>query len=175
MSKRTVFVVMALALCSTAHADHGEKHETALSDGGLVTATSWKSNYYIYRSIGGETEVKGKQMERKWWCVWLCKRRVSKNAERIEISNTYFAEVQAGVFARLERVKVCTNTDSCQQKEWAVGVGVKLSFPNGGPGPAPLDGLLPVDGVITKHTVIVNNQTIIMFTSAGKHPPGIIL
>jgi hypothetical protein len=170
-----MLAIAILTLCSSAYADHGEKHETTLSDGGLVTSTSWKSNYLIYRSIGGETEVKGKEKQRKWWCAWLCKRRVSKNAERIEITNTYFSEVQPGVFARLDRAKVCTNTDSCEQAEWAVGAGVKLSFPNGGPSPAPLDGLLPVDGVITRHLVIVNGQTIIHVTSAGKHPPNIIL
>ena len=168
--------MFALVLCSTAHADHGEKVDTSLNDGGLVTSTSWKSNYLIYRSIGGKTEVKGKEMRRKWWCAWLCKRRVNKNAERIEILNTYFAEVQPGVFAKLERpVKMCTNTDSCEQKEWAAGVAVKLTFPNGSTTPGQLESLLPVDGVITRHTVTVDGRMIEVFTSAGKHPSGVIL
>jgi hypothetical protein len=176
MRKHITFAILALALSTSARGDHGEKRETPLNDGGLVSSTSWKSNYILYRSIGGETVVKGKQVQRKWWCVWLCKRRVSKNAERIEIANTYFAEVQPGVFASLERPpKVCTNTDSCEQKEWAFGVGVKLNFPNGGsPTPGQLEGLLPVDGVITRHTVRVDNGTITATTSAGKHPGTII-
>jgi hypothetical protein len=176
MRKRIVCLAMMLALCSSALADHGDKRETTLNDGGLVTSTSWKSNYIVYKSVGGETVVKGKEMKRQWWCVWLCKRRVDKNAERIEIVNTYFSEVQPGVFARLERAQVCTNKASCKQSEWAIGVGVKMQFPNGStPTPAPLDGLLPVDGVITRHTVIVDGGTIVAVTSAGKHPPNIIL
>jgi len=174
MNKRFVCAVLALALCSSASGDHGEKREQPLSGGGLVTSTSWKSNYLVYRSIGGETEVKGATMERKWWCVWLCKRRVDKKAERIEIFNTFFSEVQPGVFARLERLQVCANKASCEQSEWAVGLGVKLTFPNGGPSPEAVGGLLPVDGVITRHTIKVDGQTLIATTSAGKHPPNII-
>jgi hypothetical protein len=169
-------MIVALVLCSTANADHGERVDTSLNDGGLVTSTSWKSNYLIYRSIGGKTEVKGKEMKRKWWCAWLCKRRVNKNAERIEILNTYFAEVQPGVFAKLERpVKVCTNTDICEQKEWAAGVAVKLTFPNGSTTPGQLESLLPVDGLITRHAITVDGRMIEVFTSAGRHPPGVIL
>jgi hypothetical protein len=53
-------MIVALMLCGAANADHGAKVDTSLNDGGLVTSTSWKSNYLIYRSIGGRTEVKGK-------------------------------------------------------------------------------------------------------------------
>ena len=71
-------------------------------------------------------------------------------------------------------MKVCTNTASCQQKEWAIGVGIKLTFPDGGPSPDQVGGLLAVDGVITRHTVRVNNREISAMTAAGKHP-GIII
>ena len=175
MRKQACLWVVALTICTAALADHGGKIETPLNDGGLVISTSWKSNYLVYRSIGGETEVKGKEQKRKWWCVWLCKRRVDKNATRIEILNTYFAEVQPGVFARLERQKVCSNASSCKQREWAAGVGVKLTFPGGSTTPGQLDALLPVDGVITRHAIVVDGRTIVVSTSAGKHPPGIIL
>lgn len=175
MRMQVGLTAVALLMGGAAFADHGEKIETALNDGGLVTSTSWKSNYLIYRSIGGETAVKGKEQKRKWWCVWLCKRRVDKNATRIEILNTFFAEVQPGVFARLERLKVCNNASSCKQREWAAGVGVKLTFPNGSTTPGQLDSLLPVDGVITRHTILVDGRTIVVSTSAGKHPPGVIL
>ena len=164
-------IVVWLALASTALADHPRSIETPLGDGGLVTSKSFKTNLLIYRSIGGRTDVKGKETKRKWWCVWLCKRRVDKNAERITVRNTYFSEVSPGVFASLEAdPKTCTNASSCEQKEWAFGAGIKLTFPEGGPSPAPVDGLLPVDGVITRHEIVVDGQTMSATTSAGKHP-----
>jgi hypothetical protein len=149
---------------------------TPLSDGGLAVSTSFKTNLLVYRSIGGRTDVKGKEQKRKWWCVWLCKRRVEKKAERITISNTYFSEITPGVFAVLERdPKTCNNASSCEQKEWAVGVGIKLQFPAGGTSPTTADELLPVDGVITRHEILVDGQLISAATAAGKHPAPPIL
>ena len=145
--------------------------DTPLSDGGLVVSKSFKTNLLVYRSIGGRTDVKGKAKKRKWWCLWLCKRRVEKNAERITISNTYFSEITPGVFAVLERdPKTCNNASSCEQKEWAVGVGIKLQFPAGGTSPTTVSELLPVDGVISRHEILVDGRLISAVTSAGKHP-----
>ena len=136
-----------------------------------MVSHSFKTNFGIYRSIGGGTDVKGKEQKRKWWCVWLCTRRVDKKAERITIANTYFHEITPGVFATLTRdPKSCTNTSSCEQKEWAVGVGMKLEFPGGGGSPTTVSGLLPVDGVVTTHEVVVSGQTFSVSTSVGKHP-----
>lgn len=169
-------LVAALALRVPAHADHGERRENPLDDGGLVTSTSFKTNLLVYRSVGGRTLVRGEERKRKWWCAWLCKRRVAKDADRIEIVNTYYSEVSPGVFASLEREPaVCTDTDSCTQKEFSFGAGLELEFPDGGdPDPIPLDGLLPVDGVITRHRIVVDGRSITATTAAGKHP-GIVV
>jgi len=141
-------------------------------DGGLVESESFKNNYFIYKSVGGRTDVKGKEKKRKWWCFYLCKRRVNKDAERITISNTYYAEVATGVFAELPAPpRTCNNTSSCEQKEYAFGAGVKLKFPDGGVSPSTIDDLLPVDGVITRHEILVDGRPIVAVTSKGKHPP----
>jgi hypothetical protein len=169
--KRLAALVISLGVSSLLLADHPRSMETPLNDGGIALSESFKSDLLIYKSIGGRTEVKGKEEERQWWCVWLCKRRVDKKAERITVFNTYFSEVQPGVFAALERdPKTCTNASSCEQKEWGIGVGVKLEFPGGGMSPTTLGGLLPVDGVITRHDVVVDGQPLSATTSTGKHP-----
>lgn len=169
--RKLITFVLLLGATSLLLADHPSSIQTPLDDGGLVSSKSFKSNYLIYRSIGGSTKVQGKEQKRKWWCLWLCKRRVDKNAQSITITNTYYSEVQPGVFAVLERApKTCTNTSSCEQKEWAFGLGVKLEFPGGGPSPTVPGGLLPVDGVITKHEILVDNRSITVVTSVGKHP-----
>ena len=174
--KKLALVVLWLAFSSLLLADHPGSIDTPLSDGGVVASGSFKSNYLVYRSIGGSTDVKGKQQKRKWWCAWLCSRRVEKNAERITIRNIYYSEVTPGVFAVLERdPRTCLDASSCSQKEWAVGVGVKLEFPEGGANPATLSGLLPVDGVVSTHEIVVDGQTITVTTSAGKHPAAPIL
>ena len=174
--KKLALVVLWLAFSSLLLADHPGSIDTPLSDGGVVASESFKSNYLVYRSIGGSTDVKGKQQKRKWWCAWLCSRRVEKNAERITIRNVYYSEVAPGVFAVLQRdPRTCLDASSCSQKEWAVGVGVKLEFPEGGANPATLSGLLPVDGVVSTHEIVVDGQTITVTTSAGKHPAAPIL
>jgi hypothetical protein len=71
------------------------------------------SNYYIYRSIGGETYLKSKEQERQWWCVRLCKRNVDKKADSILVENTYYAEVRPGIFASLQKATTCTKGASC--------------------------------------------------------------
>ena len=172
--KNLTFCLAWLALSSVALADHPSSIDTPLNGGGLVISQSFRTNLLVYRSIGGRTEVKGSEQKRKWWCAWLCKRRVDKNAERITITNTYFSEVSPGVFAALEREpKTCNNASSCEQKEWAAGVGIKLQFP--GTSPTTVGGLLPVDGVVTRHETVVDGRTVSVVTSVGKHPPAPIL
>ena len=174
--KRFALAVLWLASSSLLLADHPGSIDTPLPDGGVVASASFKSNYLVYRSIGGRTDVKGQQQKRKWWCAWLCTRRVEKNADRITIRNTYYSEVTPGVFAVLERdPRTCLNASSCSQKEWSVGAGVTLEFPAGGANPSTVSGLLPVDGVVTAHEIVVDGQTISIATSAGKHPAAPIL
>lgn len=167
MKKTRLFLIL-LGVSSILFADHPSSIEIPLDDGGLVKTKSFKKNYWVYRSIGGRTEVKGKQKKRKWWCAWLCKRRVKKKAESIVITNTYYSETAPGVFAALERnPKTCSNASSCQQKESALGFVVEIQF---------LGGLLPIDGVITRHNIVVDGTVINRVTSAGKHPdPGPII
>ena len=179
--RRSIVVVSVLALFAAVPAlsSHAPSTiEEGLADGGLRHSESFKVNYYVYKSIGGETWLKGKQKKRKWWCVWLCKVRVDKKADLIAIHNTYYAEIRPGVFSALERpVKECANASSCKQKEWSVGLVVKLPFPgeSGNPGAGTLQ--LPIDGVITRHTIKVDGQVFSIETSIGKHPtpPPVIL
>lgn len=154
-----------------------ESQEAPLAGGGLRKHESFKSNYIVYKSVGGETEVLGKEMKRKWWCVWLCKRRVAKNAEKITVHNTYYHEVQPGVFASLQDFKICTNASSCSVKHWSVGAFVKMKFDSGGlGGPAGAGGAeLEVHGVVTTHEVIVDGETFTATTAIGKHPPPVFL
>jgi hypothetical protein len=141
--------------------------EDDLDDGGIRKSKSWKTNLFVYKSIGGETTVKGKEKKRKWWCVWLCKRRVDKNAELIVIQNTYFSEISPGVFSNAQKApKQCQDSSSCKQSEWAVGGAIKIPFPGGGT----IDNLLPIDGVITRHEIMVDGQTFVEMTAKGKHP-----
>lgn len=169
--KKLAILVLLLGTSSLLLADHPSSIDTALDDGGVVVSKSFKTNLLVYRSIGGSTKVQGKEKKRKWWCAWLCKRRVDKDAERITVTNTYYSEVSPGVFAVLQRdPKTCTDTSSCEQKEWAIGLGIKIEFPDGGPSPTTLGGLLPVDGVITTHEILVDNRSISAVTSVGKHP-----
>lgn len=122
------------------------------------------TNFYVYRSIGGETYLKGKEQERKWWCVWLCKRNVDKNADSIIVENAYYAEVQPGIFASLQTARTCKHSASCKLKEWAVGFLIKMNFPgeNG--------GLLPIDGVVSHHIIEVDGKRFEEWTAKGKHP-----
>jgi hypothetical protein len=170
--KRQLVLLLTLSLTSNVLvADHPKSIETAVNVGGKGTSQSFKNNYFIYRSIGGRTDIVSNKTERKYWCLWLCKVPVPRKAERIVVANTYYAEVQTGVFAVLERgPKTCSNASSCEQKEWAFGLAVELEFPGGGASPTTLGGLLEVDGVVTTHEVAIDGQTFTVVTSAGKHP-----
>lgn len=87
---RLAALVISLGVSSLLLADHPRSMETPLNDGGIALSESFKSDLLIYKSIGGRTEVKGKEEERQWWCVWLCKRRVDKKAERITVFTPIF-------------------------------------------------------------------------------------
>ena len=86
------------------------------------------TNYFLYRSIGGETYLKGKEQERQWWCVWLCKRNVDKKADSIIVENTYYAEVIPGVFASQQMATTCTNSASCtlEKSAWKFVVDFRI-------------------------------------------------
>jgi hypothetical protein len=172
MTKRGLAMVTVLgALVSlSGSASHGSKKEEAISDNGLVTSESFKRNYFFYREIGGQTSVKGEKKVRKWWCVFLCKRRVSRKVDRIEIRNVYFSEVAPGTFESLEREHVCSNAASCRERQSAFGFTLNLNFRPGG-----IDNLLPIHGVITRHRIVDGaQQPVIIFTSIGKHPGPVI-
>ncbi len=148
-----------------------ESQEASLADGGLRSHESFNSDYLVYRSAGGETVVLGKEKKRRWWCVWLCKTRVAKKADKIRLSNTYYAEVQPGIFAFVGESVVCVNASSCESKHWAFGRTVEMSFPGGGT----TGGLLPIDGVVTEHSVRIGGETFTATTAVGKHPAPVIL
>ena len=154
-----------------------ETQEAALAGGGLRKHESFRSNYIVYKSIGGETVVLGKEMKRKWWCVWLCKRRVSKNAEKITVVNTYYHEIQPGVFASVQDFRTCTNASSCRVRHWSVGALVKIKFDSGGVGgPGGAAGAeLEIQGIVTTHEVTVDGETFTATTALGKHPAPVIL
>ena len=169
---------LAAAAAAPAFGNHApESQEAALADGGLRTHESFKSNYLVYKSVGGETAILGKEKKRKWWCAWLCKRRVAKNAETITVVNTYYHEVQPGVFASIQDFKTCTNASSCAIRHWSVGALVKMKFDSGGVGgPAGAAGAeLEVHGVVTSHAVTVDGETFTATTSLGEHPAPAIL
>ncbi len=142
---RKVMLVAAIALPAIVAADHApSKQKLDLDDGGYRESKSFKSNWGVYRSIGGNTRIKGKKKKRKWYCGWLCKVRVDKKAESITITNVYYSELSPGVFVESAPIqKTCEDTASCTLKESAAGFNITMRFPNGENG----GGLLPIDGV----------------------------
>lgn len=161
-------VCLGSAVTVAGHLESKEHHD--LESGGFRQSKSWKTDWKIYKSIGGESFLKGKEKKRKWWCVWLCKRRVDKKADQIIIQNTYFSELSPGIFSSFQvEPKTCTNKSKCKQKEWAFGGAIEIPFPGGDT----IDGLLPIDGVVTRHEIAVDGSTFIEMTEKGKHPdPG---
>ncbi|MEM7765673.1 MAG: hypothetical protein AAF290_16530 [Pseudomonadota bacterium] len=151
-----------------AAADHAESNvKIDLDSGGYRESKSFKTNGFVYRSIGGNTTIKGEKKKRSWKCVWLCKKSVKKKVERIVLVNTYYSEVSPGSFVSSGPVqKTCEDVSSCTLKEWAVGFNISMQFPNGENG----GGLLPIDGVITNHRMIIDGQQYSAYTAKGKHP-----
>ncbi|MEL6951259.1 MAG: hypothetical protein AAGM16_14215 [Pseudomonadota bacterium] len=165
---RKAILVAAIALPALVLADHADpKVKVDLDDGGYRESKSFKSNWLVYRSIGGNTTIKGKEKKRKWYCVWLCKVRVDKKAESITITNYYYSEVSPGVFVSSGPIpKTCEDTASCTLKESAGGFNIDMQFPNGENG----GGLLPIDGVVSVHRMVIDGQQYSAFTAKGKHP-----
>lgn len=175
MNNKSFLIVFVSFLLATygaiSFADHLNSTESDdLESGGFRESKSWKTDWKIYKSVGGETFLKGKEKKRKWWCVWLCKRRVDKKADLIIIQNTYFSEISPGIFSSFQAgPKECKNKASCKQREWAFGGAIEIPFPGGGT----IDNLLPIDGVITRHEIRVDGNTFFEMTAKGKHPdPG---
>jgi len=161
----SVFLVMWGTISFAAHLNSKEHND--LDSGGFLESKSWKTDWKIYKSIGGESFLKGKKKKRKWWCAWLCSKRVNKKADLIIVQNTYFSEISPGIFSSYEKQpKECQNTASCKQREWAFGGAIEIPFPGGDT----IDGLLPIDGVITRHEIRVDGSTFFELTSKGKHP-----
>lgn len=167
----TLVFMLFLALIGSAMAQYPSERQVDFPDGGFRHSDSFNSNYWIYRSIGGETYLKGKSKERKWYCLWLCQVRVEKKAQSIIIENTYYAEIRPGVFASVAQAATCRNAASCKHKNSAVGVVIDINFPGEG------GGILPIDGVVTHHIILVDGSTSEEWTAIGKYPhtPPVIL
>jgi hypothetical protein len=162
----TLFVLLAAGV----HADHGTT-KTEPIDGGRVVGESYKTNLYFYRSIGGKVKIESDAKKRRWWCAWLCKTPKSIKVPTITIRNTYYADVEPGtaqVLVTAERERTCQDASSCSLGEWAVGAAPKFKF-DGTPG-APGGALFPISGVVSEHTIVLDNgRTIRMVTSKGDH------
>lgn len=164
--RKLLLITAAIPILVTAN-HVPSKEKAALDSGGYRESKSFKSNYLFYRSIGGNTTVKGKKKKRKWTCAWLCKKRVDKKVESITITNYYYSELSPGVFVDSGPVeKVCLNSSSCTLKEWAAGFNISMQFPNGENG----GGLLPIDGVVTRHRIEIDGELFSVLTAKGKHP-----
>jgi len=162
-----ISVILVSGTSTYALASHDDFIRTDVSDTINVESKSYKRNWFVWRAIGGESKVFGTKKIRKWWCAWLCRRPVSKNAERITILNTYYAEITPENYQPiLERFKECSNSSECLQREFAVGAAIKLPFPGAGG----IDNLLPVSGVITQHTINIDGfGQVRKVTSKGDH------
>lgn len=145
---------------------------TETVDGVKVTAKAFRTNLYFYKSIGGAVEVRASTESRRWWCVWLCKTADSAKADRVEIENVYYARFDNTpvLLEAAQHAKTCTNTSDCTLKHWAVGVGVKITFPSGSTGPAGVPDLLPLDGVVSTAVVTVKGRTLRFEMASGTHP-----
>ena len=137
-----------------------------------VEANSFKTNLWLYKSIGGEVYIQTQRRRRRWWCLWLCRTRDSVSAERITIDNSYFARVEDTPFliSAASHEKECRNTSRCTLKHFAFGVGVKLEFPSGGAAPTTVPDLLPSDGVMSRARIEVQGTNLHFQTAAGPHP-----
>jgi hypothetical protein len=140
-------------------------------DGVRIEAKSFKTNLYFYKSIGGSVEVRG-EPQRRWWCGWLCKTREHVEADRIDLDNAYYTRFDntAILLESASQQGICTDASDCTVKHWAVGVGVKIEFPGGEASPTGVTDLLPLDGVISRATVLVKGRTLRFETAAGDHP-----
>jgi len=141
-------------------------------DGIDVKAKAFRTNAFVYRSIGGAVEVRGRKKSRSWKCLWLCKKREKIKADRIRLENQYFSRVEgtAVLVASANHEGVCTTTADCTLKHSAGGIAVKITFPRGSTTPGTVDDLLPLDGVVSRATVTVRGRQFSFVTASGAHP-----
>jgi hypothetical protein len=137
-----------------------------------IVARSFRTNLLVYKAIGGKVTVRGERRVRRWWCGWLCKTNVSIDADRILLENDYFSRVEgtAILVQSASHAGECRNDSDCTRKHSAGGIGVKITFPNGGMSPSTIDNLLPLDGVISRASVTVRGRTFNFETASGPHP-----
>lgn len=46
---------------------------TVRDDRVRIQHKSWKSNYFLYKSIGSEVKSQLRVKKRRWYCLWICK------------------------------------------------------------------------------------------------------
>jgi hypothetical protein len=137
-----------------------------------VQLESSTTDLFFYKSIGADVSVLSNRQERKWWCLWLCKRPIPMRAEIIDIENEYYVSpgAPAGgpvVVPALSRSAQCRNTDSCSQSESAFGILIKGPSISVGQ----LTDPLPLIGVVSRAAVRVAGQSFNLSAGAGTQPP----
>lgn len=158
-------LITLLHLSSPLFADHPDKSSSQCGEA-LLEAKAFRRNLWFYKAVGARVVVKGAGETRRWWCLWLCKRRVDKSAEQIWIDSTYFFRYRS-IVTTTNKSTNCSGTDSCTLREFAAGIAI--SFPE--LKPDTLEGdLLPIAGVLSGVTVTVDGETCLMApVAAGLH------
>ncbi len=135
------------------------RSRTEVFDGLRIEASSFKTNLWVYRSIGGQVVVKGGK------------------ADEIRLENTYYSTFQGTpiVVTVAKHEKYFRAVSKCELKHWAVGVGVKLKFPGGDVRPAGVPDLLPLEGVISKATIRINRAANYTYNGDWTAPRGVAL
>jgi hypothetical protein len=141
-------------------------------DGISVHARSFKTNLLFYKSIGGKVEVRSATKSRRWWCLWLCKKRNNAKANLITIESLYYSRFErtAVLVTTAQHATNCINASDCKLTHSAVGAVAEITFPSGSTTPRTLPTLLPLHGVISRATITIAGRTIVMETAAGDHP-----
>ena len=138
---------------------HLRSKQVQTIDGIRVTAKTFKRNFFFYKSIGAKVKVK------------IPKRRRNE-VDLISIENSYYSKTRdipvpvPAAFQRGER----RHKRSYKLKHWAVGFGVKLTFPGGSATPDVPSGLLPLNGVVSEATVTINGRSSSFETGKGRYP-----
>jgi len=115
---------------------------------------AWKNNFLFYKSIGTQVSVYHREQTKNIWgntvTDW-----VSKAANTISITDVYKG---AGPGAAT-RSKVCNNSSSCEEKEWAVGVSITLPADSvtdvGG------NAILDIDSVTGTVSIVVGGNEVL--------------
>jgi hypothetical protein len=137
-----------------------------------IKASSFRTNAFVYRSIGGSVQVRGEKRSRDWRCAWLCKKREKVKAGRILLENHYFTRLDgtAVLVTAAQHDGQCTDATDCTLKHSAGGIAVKIKFPGGDTSPGTIDDLLPLEGVVSRATVSVEGRQFTFVTASGAHP-----